>query len=177
MNECCHIRLNAGTDAAGARGAGHIRSPRGTRSDSLDRPQPLREYGLQGDERDQARQGYTRQVPTKKSRRRTYDCRAGSRLQLWTHWNQRGKRKWSWSNSNCLVSGVVRLDTLWPSWRGGAVQEWEEGWEGNCTEERAREKVAGQPCSSSSLLLLGVLCPQTQHGNSQGLINGLMMYS
>ena len=76
----------------------------------------------------------------------------------------------------CLVSGVVRLDVLWPSWRGDAVQEWEKGWEENCTEERAREKVAEQPCTSSSLLLLGMLCPQPQHGNSQGLTNGLMMY-
>lgn len=68
INECYNIWLNAGTDSVEPQGAGHIRSPSGTRSDSLYRPQPLGKYGLGGDERDQARQGYTRQVPTKKSR-------------------------------------------------------------------------------------------------------------
>lgn len=94
-----------------APGAGHIRSPSGTRSDSLDRPQPLGKCGLRGDERDPARQGYTRQVPTKKSRRRIYDCRVGRRLQLWAHWNQRGK-----------ADGAGKTATVWSAARSGLMR-------------------------------------------------------
>lgn len=159
MNECCHIRLNAGTDATGARGAGHIRSrvaPGVTALIGHNHCVSTDSKEMKGTRG----QGYTRRVPTRRAGEEPMTAGQEVRLQLWTHWNQRGKRKWSWSNSNCLVSGVVRLDTLWPSWRGGAVQE-VGGGAGRATVRRSVPKrrwqgnrAPAQVCFSSGCSVL-----------------------
>lgn len=88
-----------------------------------------------------------------------------------------GKRKWRLDQTatvwSVAWSGLIHCGPA----GGGAVQEWEEGGGGQLYGGGVLREVAGQPCSQLQSASPQVLCPQTQHGNSQGLINGLMMYS